>query len=289
MIIGSHVQMKAPLYLEGSVKEALSYNANAFMIYTGAPQNTKRVPVENLHSTEALSLMQDHGIDPANMIVHAPYIINPANSVKPEVGELAVSFLDQEVKRAHAIHASYMVLHPGSYTTTDLETGIKTAIAHLNEVDVSEDITICLETMAGKGSEIGYRFEQLASILEGLKQPERYGVCLDTCHIHDAGYDVTDFDSVLDEFDHIIGLSRLHVIHLNDSKNERGARKDRHANIGEGKIGFEALHAIAINPRTENIPKILETPYIDAKPPYKEEIEMLRSGSYHSLVQEKPV
>lgn len=289
MIIGSHVQMKAPLYLEGSVKEALSYKANAFMIYTGAPQNTKRVPVENLHSKEALTLMQANGIDPSNMIVHAPYIINPANSVKPEVGELAVSFLDQEVKRAHAIHASYMVLHPGSYTTTDLETGIKTAIDHLNQVDVSDDITICLETMAGKGSEIGYRFEQLAEILEGLKQPERYGICLDTCHIHDAGYDVTDFDAVLDEFDHIIGLSRLHVIHLNDSKNERGSHKDRHANIGTGKIGFKALHAIAVNPRTENIPKILETPYIDAKPPYKEEIEMLKSGSYHPEVLEKPV
>lgn len=288
MIIGSHVKMKAPLYLEGSVKEALSYKANAFMIYTGAPQNTKRVTVERLHSKEALELMAENDIDPANMIVHAPYIINPANSVKPEVGELAVSFLDQEVKRAHAIHASFMVLHPGSYTTTDLETGIRTAIEHLNQVDVSDDITICLETMAGKGSEIGYRFEQLASILEGLKQPERYGVCLDTCHIHDAGYDVSDFDSVLDEFDHIIGLSKLHVIHLNDSKNERGSHKDRHANIGSGMIGFETLHAIAVNPRTENIPKILETPYIDSKPPYKEEIEMLRSGICHPEALEKP-
>ena len=127
--------------------------------------------------------------------------------------------------------------------------------------------------MAGKGSEIGYRFEQIAEILDGLKQSDRYGVCLDTCHIHDAGYDLSDFDAVLDEFDRIIGLSRLHVIHLNDSRNTRGAAKDRHANIGDGMIGYETLCRIAHHPLIAHIPKILETPYIDGKAPYKEEIE----------------
>ncbi|MGM9941115.1 MAG: deoxyribonuclease IV [Bulleidia sp.] len=280
MIIGSHVQMKAPSYLVGAVKEALSYNANALMLYTGAPQNTKRVPVENMRCAEAGKLMDENGIDRKNLIIHAPYIINPANSVKPEVGELAVSFLSEETRRARAIGATYMVLHPGSYTTTDLETGIRTTIDHLNETQIADGIVICLETMAGKGSEIGFRFEQLAEILEGLRQPERFGVCLDTCHIHDAGYDLSDFDGVLDEFDRIIGLNRLHVIHLNDSKNQKGARKDRHANIGDGTIGRDILCAIAHNRRTAAVPKILETPYIDGKAPYGDEIALIRSNEH---------
>lgn len=278
MIIGSHVQMKAPKYLEGAVEEALSYGANALMLYTGAPQNTRRVDIEKMHVEQAKKLLTEANIPLDRIIVHAPYIINPANSVKPEVGELAVTFLAQEALRTKAIGAKYMVLHPGSYTTTDLQTGIETTIQHLNETEIPEGVVICLETMAGKGSEIGFQFEQLAQILSSLKQSENYGVCLDTCHISDAGYAVDDFDTVLDEFQKIIGLDKLHVIHLNDSKNERGARKDRHANIGLGTIGFEALYKIASNPRVAHIPKILETPYIDGLPPYKHEIEMLKTG-----------
>ena len=273
MIIGSHVQMKEPDYLLGAVREALSYGANALMLYTGAPQNTKRVDTSVMKIEEAHRLMRENGLDASRLIVHAPYIINPANSVKPEVGELAVSFLSMDAQRTAQIGAKYLVLHPGSYTTTDITTGIQTAIAHLNEACIPEGVTVCLETMAGKGSEIGYRFEQIAEILDGLKQSDRYGVCLDTCHIHDAGYDLSDFDAVLDEFDRIIGLSRLHVIHLNDSRNTRGAAKDRHANIGDGMIGYETLCRIAHHPRIAHIPKILETPYIDGKAPYKEEIE----------------
>ena len=241
MIIGSHVQMKAPKYLEGAVEEALSYGANALMLYTGAPQNTRRVDIDKMRVEQAKNLLKEASIPLDRIIVHAPYIINPANSVKPEVGELAVKFLAQEALRTKAIGAKYMVLHPGSYTTTDLQTGIETTIQHLNETEIPEGVVICLETMAGKGSEIGFRFEQLAQILSSLKQSENYGVCLDTCHISDAGYSVDDFDTVLDEFQKIIGLDKLHVVHLNDSKNERGARKDRHANIGQGTIGFEAL------------------------------------------------
>lgn len=288
MIIGSHVQMKAPLFLEGSVKEALSYNANALMLYTGAPQNTRRREISDMRVKEAQELMKANGIPMEHMIIHAPYIINPANSVKPEVAELAVEFLQKEILRTHEIGARYLVLHPGSYTTADLDTGIETAIRQLNAVkEIPDDVVICLETMAGKGSEIGFRFEHLARILEGLEQPEHYGVCLDTCHIHDAGYHVEDFDAVLDEFDKVIGLSRLHVIHLNDSKNIEGARKDRHANLGQGEIGFETLYKVASNPRVEKIPKILETPYIGNKPPYKEEIAMLRENRYDpSLLKE---
>ena len=281
MILGCHVQMKAPLFLEGSVKEALSYGCNALMLYTGAPQNTKRRPTEELYIKEAQQLMQENGMDMERMIIHAPYIINPANSIKPEVQELAREFLEFETKRTSDIGAKYMVLHPGSFTTTDLETGIRSSIDCLNSVHYPEGVIVCLETMAGKGSEIGFQFEQLAEILEGVKEPEHFGICLDTCHISDAGYDVTDFDGVLDAFDHVIGLGKLHVIHLNDSKNVRGARKDRHANLGLGEIGFEVLHAIAENRRTEHIAKILETPYINKKPPYALEIEMLRSGIYN--------
>ena len=280
MIIGCHVQMKAPDFLEGSVKEALSYGANACMLYTGAPQNTKRRPIAEMKPAEARALMAANGLPMERMIIHAPYIINPANSVKPEVAELAVEFLQQEVLRTHEIGAKYIVLHPGSYTTTDLETGIKTICSQLDQVDIPEDVTITLETMAGKGSEVGSQFEQLADILHRIKQADRYGVCLDTCHINDAGYDLTDFDAVLDQFDHVIGLSHLHVIHLNDSKNERGMRKDRHANLGQGTIGYEILHSIAVNPRVEHVAKILETPYINDKPPYGIEIDMLKSGIY---------
>ena len=280
MILGSHVKMGAPDFVAGSVKEALSYGANALMLYTGAPQNTRRRPVDELHIPEARQLMADNGIALEHLVVHAPYLINPANSVKPEVAELAVEFLQSEIERTAAIGASYIVLHPGSYTTTDMATGIATVISQLNRLpEIPDGIVICLETMAGKGSEVGYRFEQLQEILAGLKHPEHFGVCFDTCHTHDAGYDLNDFDGVLAEFDRIIGLDRLKVVHLNDSKNECGARKDRHANIGEGKIGFEILNRIAHHPRLAEIPIILETPYVDEKPPYAREIAMLKRGS----------
>jgi deoxyribonuclease-4 len=282
MIIGSHVSVTAPEYLAGSVREALGYGANALMVYTGAPQNTKRKPVMDLKPKEARELMKEAGISMEHMIIHAPYIINPANASKETVRELARSFLIQESARVEAIGASYLVLHPGSYTDMDLSTGIATAIDQLNSIDdqLSGRVTICLETMAGKGSEIGFQLEQLEEILEGLHSPQKYGICLDTCHMNDAGYDVSDFDSLLDEFDRILGLSRLKVIHLNDSKNPRGARKDRHENIGLGAIGFETLYRIAHNERTAHIPKILETPYIGKKAPYGVEIEMLKNGVF---------
>lgn len=276
MIIGSHVQMKSPKYLEGAVEEALSYEANALMLYTGAPQNTRRVDIEKMHIVQAHALLKEHGIPFDRIIVHAPYIINPANSVKKEVGELAVSFLEQEAIRTKALGAKYMVLHPGSYTTTTLEQGLQTTIDHLNATHIPEGIVICLETMAGKGSEVGYQLEHLAYILAHLNQKDSYGVCMDTCHMHDAGYDMSHFDDVLDEFDRLVGLDKLHVIHLNDSKNVQGARKDRHENIGKGYLGFETLHTIAHHPRVVHVPKILETPYINGKAPYKEEIQLLR-------------
>ena len=208
MILGSHVSMGAPGFVLGSVEEAIGYGANALMLYTGAPQNTRRKAVDELRIEEARKKMDEAGILPEHLIVHAPYIINPANSVKPEVMDLARSFLIEEAHRTAAIGASYMVLHPGSYTTTDLETGIRTAASQLNAIEdeLPEGVIICLETMAGKGSEIGFRLEQLAELLSLIHRPEHYGICLDTCHMNDAGYDISDFDGLLDEFDRILGL-----------------------------------------------------------------------------------
>ncbi len=279
MIIGSHVKMSSPNYVLGSVQEALSYDANALMLYSGAPQNTKRVDIEKLKILDAKSLMDENHISIENLIVHAPYLINLANSVKLEVMDISKKMLVNEVYRTSQIGAKYLVLHPGSYTTTDLNTGIHAFEEHFNEIknELESSVCICLETMAGKGTEIGKTFEELAILLEKSKY-DNMGICLDTCHIHDAGYDLNDFDSVLDEFDRVIGLKYLHVIHLNDSKNERGCHLDRHANIGVGKIGLENLLSIAYNKRLENIPKILETPYIDGKPPYKEEIKLIRDS-----------
>lgn len=284
LIIGSHVKMTAPEYVLGSVKEAISYDANALMLYTGAPQNTARVPIEKMNIPQAQLLLKEHHISLENVIVHAPYIINPANCIKPEVAQLASEFLQVELKRTAAIGAHYLVLHPGSYTKATFEEGMQQIIKTIKSIqEFPKEVCICFETMAGKGSEIGRTFEELAMILEQLNCPESFGVCLDTCHIHDAGYDLLDFDIVLEQFDHTLGLENLHVIHLNNSKNERGSHSDRHANLDNGKISFETLCEIAYHPKLETIPKILETPYIDGEPPYKEEIAMLRKKKLSQL------
>lgn len=266
----------------GSVKEAISYGANTFMVYTGAPQNTRRKDVSELRIDEAHALMKEHGID--IFIVHAPYIINLANSIKPETFELAVDFLKLEIERTAAMGSKILVLHPGSHVNEGVEIGTAQIIKGLNMVLTADTpVFIALETMAGKGSEIGRSFEELKAIYDGVNHPEKLRVCLDTCHLSDAGYPVaTDFDTVLEEFDRIIGIDQIAAIHVNDSKNPEGAHKDRHANLGDGHIGFEALHHIVHHEKLDNIPKILETPYIedpanpDKKlPPYKEEIARL--------------
>lgn len=274
--LGSHCSMKAPKFIEGSVKEALSYGANALMIYTGPPQNTLRKPVEALHIEEAKTLMEAHNIPMEAMVVHAPYIINLANSVNPSTFDLAKSFLRQELDRVKAIGAKYLVLHPGSFTTATKEAGVQYIINGLNEILLEDEgVIICLETMAGKGSEIGCDFETLRYIIDHVNYNNNLGICMDTCHLNDAGYDINNIDQVLDDIDSIIGLDRVHVVHVNDSKNVLGARKDRHENIGKGTIGFEALYNVVHHPRLAHTIKILETPYIDGNPPYKEEIEGL--------------
>jgi len=282
ILLGSHVGMSGNEMFLGSVKEALSYGANTFMVYTGAPQNTRRKEISELRVEEAKALMKENGI--STFIVHAPYIINLGNSIKPETFELAVNFLKVEIERTHAMGSNILVLHPGSHVDAGVDAGIEQIIKGLNMVLTADTpVYIALETMAGKGSEIGRTFEELKRIYDGVNHPEKLRICMDTCHLSDAGYPVaTDFDGILAEFDRIIGLDQLAAIHINDSKNEQGAHKDRHANLGDGQIGFDTLKYIVHHPLLKNIPKILETPYIDDPdregyklPPYKEEIAKL--------------
>lgn len=292
MKIGSHVSMSGDKMLLAASEEAVSYGANAFMIYTGAPQNTRRKAIEKLNIEAGRQHMEENGI--VEVIVHAPYIINIGNSLKPQTFQLGVDFLRSEIERTEAIGARQIVLHPGAHVGAGNEKGIEKIIEGLNEVLTGkEKIQIALETMAGKGSECGRTFEELATIIDGVTHNEKLSVCFDTCHTHDAGYDVkNDFDGVLDEFDRIIGLDRLKVLHINDSKNEKGARKDRHENIGFGHIGFEALNYIVHHPQLDHLVKILETPYVgndkkNKKPPYKLEIAMLRNKSFDPELQNK--
>ena len=285
MLLGSHVSMSGKEMLLGSSKEAASYGANTFMIYTGAPQNTRRKPIEELNIEAGLQHMKENGM--SNIVVHAPYIINLGNTTKPETFTLGVDFLQKEIERTAALGATQIVLHPGAHVGAGVDAGIGRIVEGLNEV-LTQDfpVQIALETMAGKGTECGRTFDELAQIIDRVVNNERLSICMDTCHIHDAGYDiVNDFDGVLNEFDKLIGLDRLRVLHINDSKNIRGAAKDRHENIGFGEIGFDALQYVVHHPQLLHIPKILETPFVglDAKTkqaPYKIEIEMLRSKSF---------
>ena len=293
LIIGSHVSFKSADQLVGSVKETISYGANTFMFYTGAPQNTNRAKIDDNLTMEAYKLMKEHNIALENVIVHAPYIINLANTEKLDSYNFAIDFLKQEIDRCESLGMTKLVLHPGSSVKLSKEIGIKNIIDALNKVlTKDQNVIILLETMAGKGSEIGSSFEEIKQIIDGVTLNDKLGVCLDTCHISDAGYDITNFDAVLDEFDKIIGLNKLMCIHVNDSKNPMGAHKDRHDNFGFGLLGFDNLINVVYNKRIENIPKILETPYVDGDskrmfPPYKFEIAMIRNKKFNPNLLEE--
>ena len=282
--IGSHVGMAGKEMFLASVKEAEAYGANVLMLYTGAPQNTRRKEIKDLNIEVGWEYAQKAGI--GEIVVHAPYIINLANTVKPEIFELATEFLQKEIFRTAAMRSKILVLHPGSHLNEGVEAGIAQVVKGLNLVldNNEDDVYIALETMAGKGSELGRSFEELKMIYDGVNKKERLRVCFDTCHVNDAGYDlVGDYEGVIQRFDEVIGLDQIAVMHINDSLNPCGAHKDRHANIGEGYIGFETLQKIVHDERFVKIPKILETPWrceegSDKKtiPPYKEEIARLR-------------
>lgn len=282
--LGCHVGMAGKDMFLASAREAASYGANVFMLYTGAPQNTRRKDISNLNIDAGWEYAHEHGID--EIVVHAPYIINLANTVKQETYELAVEFLEKEIARTAAMRSRILVLHPGSHVNAGAEAGIAQIIKGLNTVleKNDDDVFIALETMAGKGSEIGRSFEEIKAIFDGVNKKDRLRVCFDTCHVNDAGYDIVNhYDDVFAEFDKVIGLDRIAVFHVNDSMNPLGAHKDRHANIDNGTIGYDTLHRLVHDERFADIPKILETPWLceegSAKktiPPYKEEIAWLR-------------
>ncbi len=288
LIIGSHVSFNKKDQLLGSVKEAISYKATTFMFYTGAPQNTNRCLIDNNLTNEALKLMKENNIRKEDVIVHAPYIINLAN--KGEKQEFGIRFLKEEIKRCEQLKMDKLVLHPGSHVGLGESEGLKNIVSALNEVlNDNMNITICLETMAGKGSELGTTFEEIKYIIDHTNLKNKLGVCLDTCHIHDGGYDLNNFDEILKQFDNIIGLNYLKCIHINDSKNLINTHKDRHENVGFGKIGFDTLIKIIYHPLLKELPKILETPYISMTdsdkqkvyPPYKFEIAMIKEKKFN--------
>ena len=287
LIIGSHVGYKKDSQLLGSLNEALRYGANTFMFYTGAPQNTSRYPIDDNLSVEAFKKMKEMGLDYSKVVVHAPYIVNLANDDEVKFN-FAVQFLKEELKRCARLGIKKVVLHPGSHVGLGIDKGIENIAKGLNLVLGEEDVTILLETMAGKGSEVGSKLEEIRRIIDLVEDKKHIGVCIDTCHLSDAGYDISKFDEFLDEFDKIIGIEKIGCVHVNDSKNEMGSHKDRHENIGFGKIGFETLLKVIYNERLENVPKILETPYVDKEyPPYKYEIEMIRNKEFDSTLINK--
>ena len=284
IVIGSHVSFSKDKQMLGSVLEALKYKANTFMFYTGAPQNTNRSDIDNKLTDLAHNLMTNENINIKDVIVHAPYIINLANEKNYDFN---VKFLKEEIKRVEKLGVEKLVLHPGSHVGIGVEQGIKNIINGLNDsIDKDCKVIICLETMAGKGTELGRSFEELKQIIDGVKYKEKIGVCLDTCHINDAGYDLNDIDYILDEFDRIIGLDKLLVLHINDSKNVKGSKKDRHENIGYGTIGFDNLIKVIYHDKLKDVPKILETPYVDTElgklAPYKIEIQMIRDKKFNN-------
>lgn len=293
LIIGSHVSFTKQEQLLGSVMETLKYGANTFMFYTGAPQNTTRSSIDLELTAIAQKLMKESNIDINNVIVHAPYIINLANDKN---FDFSTKFLKEEIRRVEMLGITKLVLHPGSHVGQGEDIGIANIIKALNTVlDSKTNVTILLETMAGKGTELGKTFEQLKQIIDGTTQKDKIGVCLDTCHINDSGYDLNDFDHLLQQFDQTIGLEKLQCLHINDSKNPQGSHKDRHENIGLGTIGFQKLLSVIYHDKLKKVPKILETPYITAQedskdklyPPYKQEIDMIRAKKENkNLIQE---
>lgn len=288
MKIGCHVRMFAPNYLLDSVKEALSYGANTFMFYTGAPQNSLRTPVEKLKIDEFKKILNDNHLNIKDIVVHAPYLINLGNCEDLEKFNTSIKMLDNELSRTDKIGCQYLVLHPGNALKSSKSDAILNIAKGINEVLYKyPNVTLLIETMAGKGSEVGSNFSEIKEIINKINSKNNIGVCLDTCHINDSGYDLNHPNEIINEFDKIIGLNYLKVIHVNDSKNILNSHKDRHANFGFGEIGFDNLINFIYHPLLEDKIFILETPWIsfngkkDIFPPYKFEIEMIKNKIFN--------
>ena len=296
MKIGCHVGNIGPLMLEGSIKEALSYGATCFMVYLGPPQNTIRKPIESMNADKMALIAKENNICLDDVIIHAPYIVNLARK-DPEKFDFALRFIASVLSGVHNIGCKYLVLHPGSAVDSERSDALNQVARGINEIiKLTPNVrsVIAIETMAGKGNEVGRTFEEIKFIIDNVNDKSRVGVCLDTCHINDGGYDlVNNYEGVISEFDEIIGLEYLKVIHVNDSKNPLASHKDRHENIGFGNLGFETIMKIFNDSRFNNIPKILETPYVASLnnkenfPPYKYEINMIKSGIFDENLKEK--
>ena len=288
LILGSHVSFGKNQLL-GAVEEALSYGSNTFMFYTGAPTNTVRKSIDENYTEKAKQLMLENEIDINNVICHAPYIVNLGNATDLEKYAFSKEFIKKELQRCDQMGITKMVLHPGNAIGISKEEGLDNIVNALNDIlDGTTKCLLLLETMAGKGTECGRTTEELAYIIDRVERKEQLGVCLDTCHLNDGGYNVGNFDDYLNDFDKLIGIDKIKCVHVNDSKNEKGSHKDRHANFGLGTLGFDTLIKVIYNERINNVPKILETPYIgdtdEAKeriyPPYKFEIEMIKNKEF---------
>lgn len=288
--IGSHVSFTKDTQLIGSINESISYNSNCFMIYTGAPQNTNRSDISKDITNKAHLLLKELKIDLNDVIVHAPYIVNLSNYKDERSRDFAISFLKQEIDRCEQLGLSNLVLHPGSHVGLGEEVGLKNTVDALNII-LSKDskVNILIETMSGKGTEIGYKIDHLKYIIDNVKYNDKIKICLDSCHLNDSGYDISNFDSILDEIDSKIGIDKIKCIHINDSKNNISDKKDRHSNIGFGTLGFNNIINIIYNKRLDNIPMILETPYVDDYPPYKFEIEMIKNKEFNPELLENIV
>ena len=291
MIIGSHVSFDSKEQLLKSVKECISYGANTFMFYTGAPQNTKRCIINDELTFLALNLMKENDILLDKVVAHAPYIVNLANDKDYEKYDFSIKFIRNEIERLEQLNIKYLVLHPGSCVGIEREKALYNISYALNKIlNIDTKVMILLETMAGKGTECGINIKEIKTIIDKVDKKDSIGVCLDTCHLNDSGIDISKFNEYLDEFDRIIGIDKIQCIHINDSKNIIGSHKDRHENIGFGTIGFDNLTNVIYNERLLNVPKILETPYVGENkeyPPYKFEIDMIKRRKFNkNLINE---
>lgn len=271
LIIGAH--MSVAKGLDKAAEDTVRIGANTMQFFSRNPRGSSFKTYSQTEVERFQQIRKECDFGP--LLAHAPYTLNLA-SAQEKVYEFACMVMREDIARMDALGIEYMVFHPGSHTGIGTEAGIQNIINGLNQaITGKEQITVLLETMSGKGSEIGVTFEELKAIRDGVKYPERIGVCLDTCHVFSAGYDiVNNLDQVLDEFDRVLGLELLKAIHMNDSMMPFGARKDRHATIGDGEIGKEVLVNIMNHPRLQGIPIYLETPLEDEG--HKEEIEMMK-------------
>ena len=277
MYIGCHLSVSDGFLAMG--RTALSIRANTFQFFTRNPRGSKAKEIDPADVGALTALMKEQKF--ARILGHAPYTLNPC-SADSKVREFAAMTMKDDLRRMEMLPGNLYNFHPGSHTGQGIETGITEIRELLNSMIFPEQTTaVLLETMAGKGSEVGSRFEELRGIIDGIELSDKIGVCLDTCHVNDAGYDiVNDLDGVLEEFDRVIGIKRLKAVHLNDSMNPLGSHKDRHAKIGKGTIGEEAVGRIINHPLLRNLPFYLETP--NEIEGYAEEIQRLK-GLYKEL------